>query len=285
MATSLTPLLQEVQSALILLPQNPSLDEVAAASSLYISLDKSDQIDNVSISCPTPMVVEFNRIVGINKISQEVENKNLVVSLEDYPPENVERVSCNIVNQEFVLTIIPKPEIPPPNKSQLKISYSGLSADLIILVGGKDAKAFPLLARKENIAGIKLAHVGINTIAGIQTEVASLESTGSSVSEVVYMLLSDSNLDIDQDIATNLLAGIEMASEGFSSEGVTAETFEVVANLMRLGGRRTSVQTKPLRPPQFLRSQFENIEKKEQGEEAAPADWLVPRIYKGKTNI
>lgn len=284
MTTSLTPLLQESKSALILLPQNPNFDEVAAACTLFVSLDKSKEDYDVTISCPTPMLVEFNRVVGVDKVSQEVENKNLVVSLNEYPPENVERVSCNVVNQEFVLTIIPKPGVTSPKKSELKISYSGLSVDLIVLVGGKSVGVFPMLAKKENIAGIKLAHIGTRMLEGEDMQIASFESAGSSVSEVIHGVIEDSKLDIDQDMATNLIGGIENGSKNFTGEGVTATTFETIAKLMKKGGKRLTAQ-KRLSDFQPIRSPFENIEKKETVKEAAPADWLAPRIYKGKTNI
>lgn len=45
-------------------------------------------------------------------------------------------------------------------------------------------------------------------------------------------------MKIDQDIATNLIMGIEEGSEDFNNDGVSPITFEVFAELLRAGGQR-----------------------------------------------
>src|SRR3989344_5373161 len=103
MEKSFKSVIDAASSVLILLPKNPTFDQVAAALSLYLAIEgKKD----VTISCPTQMRVEYNRLVGINKISDEVGSKNLVLKFSDYPAENIERVSYDIENQQFRLSVI-----------------------------------------------------------------------------------------------------------------------------------------------------------------------------------
>ena len=75
------PIQEELEAAkniLILLPANPTLDSVAAALSLYLVIKKQEK--NVGIGCPTKMTVAYNRLVGINKITDKVGSRNLVIS-------------------------------------------------------------------------------------------------------------------------------------------------------------------------------------------------------------
>lgn len=285
-SNSFSSLIDSASSILILLPTKPYLDQVAAGLSLYLSLrDKKE----TAISCSTPMVVEFNRLVGVNKITQEVGNKNLSIRFIDYKAQDIERVSYDIENGEFKLTVIPKPGVPSPKKEQVEFSYSGVSADLIILVGGLNETHFPQLSNKD-LLGAKIAHVGTRSLTLAQNRaVMSFAKPASSVSELVALQISESGFTLDSDIATNLIAGIEEGSRDFKGQDVTAETFETVAKLLRSGGQRVPKE-------KFEKAAFpqgaipvEPLFKKEEPDtsseagkkEVTPKDWLEPKIYKG----
>ena len=84
------------------------------------------------------------------------------------------------------------------------------------------------------------------SIHSLKTSFAKVNLDGSgfnSYCEIVSLMLESLDLPLTDDIATNLLAGIERATNSFKSMGVTAETFERVAQLMRLGARRIAAAT------------------------------------------
>jgi len=236
MEGSLKSLTNEAKSVLILLPENPNFDEAAAGLSLYLSL-RSEK--GVQISCPSPMVVEFNRLIGVNKITQELGNKNLLIEFSDYKATDVERVSWDIIDGKFRLTVIPKPEMPAPGKDQVEIKYSGISADLILLIGGLNESQFPALSSKD-VAGAKVVHIGVRELASSTKDFVSLSRPSSSVSEVVSYLIAENAYPMDADMATNLLSGIEEATGNYSSENVGPSTLEIAAQLMRAGGKRSA---------------------------------------------
>ncbi len=156
MNDSFSSVIDSAKSVLILLPSKPYFDQVAAGLGLYLALKgKKD----TSIAASTPMIVEFNRLVGVNKITEEIGNKNLTIKVTDYQATDIERVSYDIENGEFKLTIIPKPGVSSPKKEQLVANYSGVSADIVILMGGANESHFPQLASKD-LLGAKLVHVG-----------------------------------------------------------------------------------------------------------------------------
>jgi hypothetical protein len=270
--------IQSANSILILLPTKPYFDQIAAGLGLYLSLKG---IKDVSISSSAQMLVEYNRLIGINKITQEVGNKNLTIKFTGYNASDIERVSYDIENGEFRLTIIPKPGFASPKKEQVNFNYSGMSADTVILIGGGNETHFPMISSKDFL-GAKIVHIGTKSLIVSDKEVMSFARPASSTSEIIASLIKESDLGFDPDIATNLLAGIEEGSNQFKNPEVTAETFQIVADLMKSGGKRGLLEKidrggfpKGSIPGEDI--QLEEIEKKEE----PPKDWLAPKIFKG----
>lgn len=303
MENSLKAIITPAQSIIILLPKKPFFDQVAAALGLYLSLGKQKDVSVVSSS---PMTVEFNRLIGVNKITQDIGNKNLVISFSNYESSDIERVSYDIENKQFRLTVIPKPAVKAPTKDQVELSYSGITSDLVILVGGMNESHFPLLLDKQ-LENTQIIHVGTSNISVSKTNVVSFAQSLSSTAELMALLIQQNDLPLDSDVATNLLLGIEQASSGFNSEQVTAQTFRVVADLLTSGGKRQIHQPQPLNPNDFPQGSIPSqspIAANQQNEDKTqsakyspqqqdvkqtytkvPQDWLQkPKIYKGSNN-
>lgn len=293
MENSLKSIIDQSSSILILLPARPYFDQVAAGLGLYLALrDKKE----VSISSPSPVTVEFNRLVGVNKVTQELGDKNLVIKFSGYKASDIERVSYDIEDGEFRLTVIPKSGLSTPKKDQAQLSYSGVSADTIVMVGGVNESHFPALS-SNTLAGAKLVHIGTRalTLPGGRN-VISLSRPTSSISELVASLIKESGMGLDADVATNLLMGIEEGTNKFSGSDVNAETFQVVSELMRSGGQRGvgHAQRRVAYPPGAIPGQTPRPTSQTQPKQQpvsgqapqektqrAPKDWLEPKIYKG----
>jgi len=295
MNNSFSSIIESSKSIQIVLPTRPYFDQVAASLALFLSLK---EIKEVEIYSPSPMTVEFNRLIGVNRISSELGNKNLTLKFLNYPADNIERVSYDIENKEFKLTVIPKSGNISPTKEQVDLSYSGIGSDTAILMGGANETHFSAITEKD-LTGIKLVHIGIRELVSKnKIEMMSLAQPGSSLSEVIALILKNGNFKVTPDIATNLLLGIEEGSNKFTNEKTSAQTFEMVAYLMKKGGKRR-IEQKMVSPNQFPvgaiptrikpedKSLFERqpsldeVEKKEGVEGEAPKDWIGPKIYKG----
>ena len=242
MDNSFSSLIDSAASILVLLPEKPNFDTVSAGLSLYMSLHDSR---NVNISCPSPMMVGFNRIIGVNKITSELGNKNLTIKFKGYDAGNIEKVSYDIVNGEFNLTVVPKAGFTSPTKEQMDLSFSGISADLVILVGGANDSDFPILESKE-LSSAKIAHIGNRGLSSGR-EMMSFARPGATTSEIIANLIKENSMSMDTDIATNLVMGVEEGSGNFSSSEVTPDTFETFAYLLRSGGtRQPKVKLSPM---------------------------------------
>ena len=302
MENSFTSFVDSANSVLIMLPVKPNFDVVAAGLSLYLSLREGKEVNIVS---PSQMTVGFNRLIGVNKIVTEVGNKNLTIKFTGYDAASIEKVSYDIEEGEFKLTVVPKTGFTSPQKEQIDLNYAGVSADLVILLGGIDDSDFPILETEE-MKGVKIAHVGVRALASAH-EVMSFAKPGSSISELVAEIIKNNAMSIDADVATNLLMGVEEGSENFGSSEVTPETFETFAWLMRNGGQRPpqvklspadfppgAIPTTPfgnLRPhkipvmPEPIQedvdaADFEGTQETE-ADINPPDDWLQPKVFKG----
>lgn len=297
MNNSFKNLIDSALEVIILLPSNPRIDQVSAGLSLYLTLRATK---NISISCNTPMTAEFNRLIGVDKINTELGSKNLTIKFKNYNAEEIDKVSYDIENGEFKLTISPKTGFNSPTKEQINVSYSGVGADTLILIGGENEKSFPMLSNFEN-KNIKMIHVGTKLLeVGNNLEVLSFASPASSVSELMTSLIKESGFSIDSDIATNLLAGIEEESYNFQSSDVTSLTFEIFAKLLKLGGQRmpkriisksfpqgsipnepfTSLKSKDIKQVEKI---VNNEESRNEEKEEIPESWTEPKVYTGTT--
>ncbi|HJY98098.1 MAG TPA: hypothetical protein VJ227_00055 [Patescibacteria group bacterium] len=298
MENSFSSVIDSASSILVVLPARTNFDNVAAALSLYLSLrDKKEAM----IFSPSPMTVGVNRLIGVNKIGEELGNKNLTIRFKGYDATNIDKVSYDIEENEFNLTVSPKAGLPAPKREQIELSHSGISADLVILVGGAADSDFPILG-SEQIAGAKIAHVGARVLTS-SLEVMSFARKGSSVSEVVASIISESGLTTDADVATNLVMGMEEGSSKFTSSDVTPETFETFAKLLRAGGQRApkvrlspadfppgAIPTQPFAKkmvniPQPVQEEvdLQDMEGTAETEQEInpPDDWLQPKVFKG----
>ncbi|MBI2103601.1 hypothetical protein HYT59_01195 [Candidatus Woesebacteria bacterium] len=291
MQDSFRSIIDSAHEILILLPQNPNLDQVAAGLGLYLSLvgEKS-----TFISSPSPMTMEFNRLIGVNKIKDELGGRNLTIKLVDYPAKNIEKVSYDIVNDEFRLVVVPKDGMNPPGSDLVHLSYSGAGADTVILIGGTKDSDFPVLSSNE-LGQAKKVHVGTRQLETTSDlGILSFARPASSNSELIASLIKETTLKMDADIATNLLAGVQKATGSFSNPEITPDTLEISAYLMRSGAKRELPEMARPRfpfPPGSIPGQFETLRKArditavetapraDQGQ--APKDWLQPKIFTG----
>jgi nanoRNase/pAp phosphatase (c-di-AMP/oligoRNAs hydrolase) len=284
------------QTIFIVLPQNANFDKVSAGLGLYLSLLKANKM--VSIASPTRMTVRFSSLVGVNKIKNRFQGskKDLIVSF-DYVEEAIEKVSYNIENGKFNLVIKPKPGYPPLESEKVKYSYSGGSADLILTVGVRALEDLGNLFKENKDLFKESQIINIDSSAKNQQygQINLVDPATASISEQVVELIGQLRLPTDGDISSNLLLGIEQATNQFNSVKVSPATFEAAAFCLKMGARRRigkPLEAKPrktgppLRPmPAKISAQKIPSKAEEEKEEKPSPDWLQPKIYKGNTRL
>lgn len=227
-----------IKSALIILPQNPSVDAVASGLSLSQALEKRGYA--TTVSAPTPPTVEFNRLVGINRVREDLGDKNLILSFDNYPAGNIEKVSYNIDNGKFSLTVMPKPGNKAPGQEHVALNYAGISADVIIIVDANYPADLGKFAENPELAKSmsNVVLLGNTPLSGYTGAIELIDASGVSISETVYQIVQALKVTIDEDLATNLFMGLEAGTGNFTNPAVRAETFALAAELLKAGAKR-----------------------------------------------
>lgn len=246
-----TPMeLKDANSVVVLLPKDPSFEQVANGLALYLSLEQIGK--NVEIACPSEMLVEVNRLVGVQKIKTKLSGRNLVISF-DYVKDAIEKVSYNVDNGKFNLVVVPKIGHDALDHNSVSYSYTGVSGDIVVLVGTRDTKTLGNLLPAEGSTN--------NILALVSSENRTLAS------EVAF-LISGLNVIPSTDIANNLFAGLAQETKNF--ERASATDFETAAALVRAGASR----------------QIDKIvvssetSKEENTNTIVNPDWLKPKIFR-----
>lgn len=275
--------LQDAKSIVLVTVDNPNKDCVAASLGLYLSLLGAGK-DTIIASNSDP-IVRDSHLVGVDKIATEIGNTNLVITF-DIPQDAIEKVSYNDEAGKFNLVIEPKKDTPPITKDKLNFSYSGATADLLIVIGASSLQdAGSILEKEENLT--KSAVVANISNQSGSFGAINITDPKSSLSELITALIKELGLQITPDAANNLMLGIQDATGNLQSPNMTADTFEALALLYRAGARmRTNTTPQPKKEPSLRPSPSISTSQAPQNGTTSPTpDWLKPKIYKGSTRI
>ena len=106
--------------------------------------------------------------------------------------------------------------------------------DLVIALDASTVKVLGNYAEKFENAKCKIVidHHGTNTMFG---DLNYVDQESPACCQILLVLFSYFNIELDKDIGTCILAGIITDTGGFRYDGVTAETFQFVAKLSEIG--------------------------------------------------
>lgn len=223
---------------------NPTLDEMAAALSLYLSLTSDNK--KVTIACPTEPIVELSNLVGINKVKTSIggEGGDLVVSFP-YKEGEIDKVSYTL--EEGYLNIIVKAGSAGLSFAERDVRYKreGGRVSILFIVGTPRLSDLGNLFNPQTLKETTIINIDNKRENQGYGEVVLVSPNYSSVSEQITKLLLDLNLQIDIDIAQNLLDGISFATENFQASNTSFLAFEMAGVLMKSGALRNKKQQSP----------------------------------------
>ena len=190
------------------------------------------------------------------------------------------------------LTIVPKVGQQSISKENIIFGSSGASSDLTFVVGGSSLTSIGSIATSEADFFTQTTLVNISNNQGNFGHI-NLVDPSSSLCELATALLQELKLPLSQDIASNLMQGIEEATNNFQSDSMTADTFEALAILYRAGARH---HTKVNMPTATIIDNTPIIEERKQEDQKdiiaietelhsmsqpikPEPDWLKPKIF------
>ena len=232
--TQLQNLTDSAGSHLVLYKHNAPASVLASAGGWYLAL-KEKGVDVRLAALKKP---KNKNLIGLKSTETDLGKQNLTISF-DYNEEAVDKISYHIgeTTKKFYLTIKPQKGHPPLNANTVEFSYTGFEAEIIYLFGIDKLEELDKLyfgyEEKFQETPLVAFHTQTPNYGTIK-----IVADQADLSQKVFSLLTRLVWPITPDAATDLLYGIESATDGLRSPTVTAETFEVVARLMKLGARR-----------------------------------------------
>lgn len=290
-AQNIRNLINQSKNIAIAAVKEPSLDQMAAALSLYLGLETMGK--KAEVVCPTPPLVELSNLVGIDKVKSSYESQegDLIVSFPYKEDEGeIEKVSYNIDSDNGYLHIVVKAGEKGLgfDESDVRFKKGGGKLDLVFAVGTSRESLDALFG--ETLANATIIQIDNKEVAGFG-DMVLVSPRFSSLSEQVADLLFALAVQMDQDLAQNLFNGIVEATNNFQNPTTSDIAFEMVAMLMRRGARRVKQDRvrfveENLQSSKQVTKIPEVEEKNEQKEpKTPPDDWLTPKVYKGSMNI
>jgi hypothetical protein len=239
--------LSQSTNPVILLAQNPSLDAVYSAFSLYLGLSKMGKSPTIVASTK----VTYNiKDIDLIRTSLTSSGDNLVISFP-YTDGSIDKVDYKIENNTFNLIVIPRPGFPKVSPEQVSFSYAGGKADCLIALDAPSVESIGRIYTENQEAFDQLPLINIDRHSNNMQygSVNYVIPAVASVSQLVLDIMRGVQIAIDEVMATQILNGIVGATNNFTLPTANAEVFADVAELMKLGAvREQSIESQAPAP-------------------------------------
>jgi nanoRNase/pAp phosphatase (c-di-AMP/oligoRNAs hydrolase) len=237
---SLKQLIDNAKTAFIAVPK-ASIDSIGSALAFAFALEKAGI--KTTVFCPEKVDQNYSRLSGIETLVENYNLNDLTISL-NYPLENIDQVSYNDNGGRLNLVVKTKNNSPKVEREQIIVNNQASMGDVNFLFGDeKDLGDKSILVQKGNWVNISPFNENKDWAK------ASIIDVDAPFSEIITFLLLSLKIDINVEIAKNLLIALRVATQSFSVN-VSPETFEAGAICLR--GAQTQSQTPnpiPQTPP------------------------------------
>lgn len=221
--------------------QNPTVDQMGAALSLYLLLQGANK--RASVACPTDPIVEISSLVGIDRVQRHFggDAGDLVVSFP-YQEGEIEKVSYTLENNFLNIIVKSSEQGLSFNEKDVKFTRGSGTIDLLIVVGASQLSEIGDVIDSQKLGDVSIVNIDNNPNNQGFGDVVMVSPQASSVSEHVADIALTLGFSIEQDAAQNLLSGIMTETQNFQHPRTSSLAFEVSAFLMKRGARRIAIQ-------------------------------------------
>lgn len=230
---------------LIVLPQNLNTDNLAAGLSLYLALKSTGKkVDIVSTGTP---LVAYSNLYGLGEIKNEVSKAgagNFIISLDGVVDNTGTMQTVPALEKldwypegsklNLVFHVVPGQRFEPNNISS---RHEEAGYDLTWVIGTPSLNELGnlFIANSQYFAQGQVINIDNNQTNGFYGFANIVDPQASSLSEIVAQILPSLTLNMDRDIASNILAGIYSATNNLTQK-INSDTFMVVSQAVQVGG-------------------------------------------------
>lgn len=234
-------LIEKNDKIAIAVGRDPSVDNMAAALSLSLALTQINK--RVSVVSPTEPLVEHSSLIGINNVKGTYTDSggDLVVSFP-YKEGEIEKVSYTIESGFLNIVVKAGQNGLTFEEQDVIFKRGGGQLGLLIVIGAQRLSDLGELFDQEALKNAAIINIDNNDRNEGYGDVVQISP--KSISEQVASLLQELNIDLDIDVAQNILNGIASGTDNFQSPSTDYSTFELAGALMRKGAIR-NVRVQP----------------------------------------
>lgn len=238
-ASQIKELIQHSRAVLVI-ANTDSTDQVASALALADSIEKFGR--NVILAAPNGPSGEAANLPGAQAFVTSIGPKSLVVAIDH--PEAIAKVNYGVEGDKWNMVITPAPGL-EISADQVSFSSTGRDYDLVITLGVVDLALLGQLYESEQtqlqlLPLVNLDRHPANTQFG---KVNAIDPDATTLSELVYRLLSAAKLPVSPTGLELLLLGLRSGSSDFTT--ASAAVFEMAASITKLmQGKKESSEEK-----------------------------------------
>lgn len=219
--------------------QNPSVDQMAGALSVYLTLQNAGkQVSVVSASEP---LVEISNLVGIDRVktTYSSDSGDLVVSFP-YNEGEIEKVSYTM-DDNFLNIVVKAGENGLTfNESDVRYTRGATAPSMLFVIGTPSMSELDRVFSPQLLDGVTTVNIDNHAENQGYGDIVLVSPRFSSLSEQVADLLLTLGYEFDVDVAQNLMSGIIQATNNFQNANTTYLAFEIAAILMKKGAVRSA---------------------------------------------
>lgn len=251
-----TELIKKHQKILVITHKGPDGDALGSLLALGATLKKLDK--QVDIVLPDAVPATYQFLPDASQVKTELSGtKELLISI-DTSTIKIDKLGYRHDQTSNKVAIVVTPKTGSFRQEDVEVSPGAVKYDLIICLDASDLERLnPLF--EDNSAlfyetpVVNIDHHASNDYFG---KVNWVDLTATSTAEILVALIESlagqigKNL-LDEDIATNLLAGIITDTDSFQNQNTTPKSLTVAAQLVAAGARQQEIiqkiyKTKPL---------------------------------------
>lgn len=226
----------------IVVGKNPNLDQMAAALSLYLAFKSANK--TVSIASPTEPIVANSSLVGIDKVKGQLsgDGGDLIVSFP-YTEGEIEKVSYTLEGGFLNIVVKATEEGLSFSENDVLFKRSAGIPTLLFVVGTPRLSDLGSLFDADALKNTSVVNIDNSSENQNFGDVVLVSSKFSSLSEQVANIIRSLDINIEEDIAQNLLSGINFATDSFQNPNTSYLAFEMAGFLMKKGAKRVNTKS------------------------------------------
>lgn len=228
------------EAILICTSKNPTGDALGAALGFYLALKKLGK--KTDIVSPTGIQNKYTFLPSADLITHKLEGaKDYILSL-DIDKEKLQQLRYEVSEKKLRIFITAKNgEL---KESSINIESSKFKYDLIFVIGTSDLENLGSVYddNSELFYEAPVVNIDHNPSNEYFGKINLVDVAVSSSSEIVFNLIASLDEKLfDENIATNLLAGITSETESFQNKNTTPKAFLTAASLVSHGADKQNI--------------------------------------------